>query len=187
MSYSVLQPKGHFGPTNETTWTCGLKTCVEWLKVKAWWQAHTRDGASRGGALLFGKCHILPLSSLVFAIRKTTKVVYSKNSSSDLITAYKMFALETPHWGFCNLVALQMLSHGQFRISLCLDLDCVPGVCSLSGIQAGKSVCCGRSATERCSCSACMVGRSAQHFTSCASGSDQRQQVSLHLSASMQI
>lgn len=98
-----------------------------------------------------------------------------------------MFALETPRWGFCKLVALQMLSHGQFRISFCLDLDCVPGVCSLSGIQAGKSVRCGRSATEWCSCSACMLGRSAQHFTSCAPGSDQRQQVSLNLSASMQI
>lgn len=51
-----------------------------------------------------------------------------------------MFALETPRWGFCKSGALHMLSHGQFRILLRLDLDGVPGVRLLSGIQAGKSV-----------------------------------------------
>lgn len=61
-----------------------------------------------------------------------------------------------------------MLSHGQFRISLRLDLDGVPGVRSLSGIQAGKSVPCARSATARCFCSACTPGSSALCCTSCA-------------------
>lgn len=103
-----------------------------------------------------------------------------------------MFALETPRWGFCQSVALHVLSHGQFRISLCLCLDCVPGVCLVSGIQAGKSVHSGRLATERCPCSARMLGRSVDtggwcgHFASHAPGSDQRQQVLLNLSATMQ-
>jgi len=116
-----------------------------------------------------------------------------KNSSSDPITAYKMFALETPRRGFCQSVALRTLSHGQFRISLCLCLDCVPGVCSVSGIQAGKSVHSGRLATERCPRIAHMLGRAActggwcRHFASHAPESDQRQRVLLNLSATMQI
>lgn len=123
------------------------------------------------------------------AIRKTTKVdSIKKASSSDPITAYKMFALETPRRGFCQSAARRMLSHGQFRISLRLCLDCIPGVCSVSGIQAGKSVHSGRRATGRCPHSARTLGRSAQPNTvSRAPGSEQRQQVPLNLSVTMQI
>lgn len=117
-----------------------------------------------GRRLLFGKCHILPLSSLVFAIRKTRKVDSRKKkkppSLSDPITAHTMFALETPRRGFCQSVAPRMLSHGQFRISLCLGLDGVPGVCSVSGIQAGKSVHSGRLGTAGCPRSAHVLGGS---------------------------
>lgn len=59
-----------------------------------------------------------------------------------------------------------MLSHGQFRISLCLGLDRVPGVCSVSGIQAGKSVHSGRLGTAGCPRSAQRLGRS-EHTGHC--------------------
>lgn len=62
-----------------------------------------------------------------------------------------------------------LLSPGQFRISLCLCLACIPGERSVSGIQAGKSVRSGRWATARWPRGARRLGRAARcgHRASC--------------------
>lgn len=152
--------------------------CVERLKAKAWWQAHAQDNASLEEEWLFGKCHNLPLISLIFAIMKIIQFKLSLTCSLHPVSTHKIFALETPLQGFCEFVGLCMPCDRQFRIYLS-----VFGLCPRSQLNHSnpmwKSVHLKRLTTEWCLISACLLVKLAhtvcwsEQFTSCVPGSDQ--------------